>query len=151
MSSAKKYEYTIPRSFKLRMELEIAEKGNAEQKQKDPHQGFVSFGIGQIEDRGYDLQLCNWNGTIIGPQNTPLGEKFYSLRIHCGANYPNEMPVVHFVEKINMEGVDQKTGLVSGVMKNWHRGLSIYDYLVVIRMAMVAASKLKQPRDGETY
>jgi hypothetical protein len=27
------------------------------------------IGLGELEEKGYDLQLGNWNGTIIGPQN----------------------------------------------------------------------------------
>ena len=70
---------TVPRSFRLRQELEYAEKGAsmesksnqaaASNKPKDPHAVFVSFGLGDLDETGYDNQLSNWNGTIIGPQN----------------------------------------------------------------------------------
>ena len=69
----------VPRSFRLRQELEYAEKGAsmesksnqsaANNKPKDPHAVFVSFGLGELDDTNYDNQLSNWNGTIIGPQN----------------------------------------------------------------------------------
>ena len=75
----KRYEYRVPRSFRLRQELEYAEKGasmesksnqaGAAAKPKDQHAMFVSFGLGELDDTGYDNQLSNWNGTIIGPQN----------------------------------------------------------------------------------
>ena len=41
----------------------------ANAKPKDPHAVFVSFGLGELDETGYDNQLSNWNGTIIGPQN----------------------------------------------------------------------------------
>lgn len=61
----------VPRSFKLRMELEFGEKRVTEQKgeKPDPHRDFISFGLGDLEEKGYEWQLCNWNATIIGPQN----------------------------------------------------------------------------------
>jgi len=156
-AAVKKSEYKVPRSFRLRMELEVAEKGaTADQKAnsnkpKDPHAMWISFGLGELEDRGYDLQLCNWNGTIIGPQNTALGDRIYNLKIFCGNKYPDMLPTVHFVNKINMDGVDQKTGQVSGIMKSWSRKNTIYDYLVSIRTQMVQAAKVKQPQTHETY
>lgn len=50
-----------------------------------------------------------------------------------------------------MDGVDKKTGLVTGVVKNWTAAMTMYDYLVAIRNAMVAAAKTSQPPYGETY
>lgn len=157
--AVKKVEYRVPRSFRLRHELEVAEKGGAEQKTatstsnkpKDPHAGFISFGLGDLDEKGYDTQLCNWNGTIIGPQSTALGERIYQVKIHCGPRYPDVPPTIHFVTKIVMEGVDQRTGLVSGVMKTWTRKNTMYDYLAAIRNGMTAAAKLKQPGPNEVF
>ena len=179
----KRYEYRVPRSFRLRQELEFAEKGasmesksnqaGAAAKPKDQHAMFVSFGLGDLDDTSYDNQLSNWNGTIIGPQNvhshththprhtarthrsharthhaphtrtvrplmtllppfplvycgcvqTSLGERIYNLRMKCGPRYPDVPPTVHFVQKINMPGVDPLTGLVNHavIMKTWNR------------------------------
>jgi ubiquitin-conjugating enzyme E2 variant len=38
--------------------------------------------------------------------------RIYSLRIHCGDNYPDEPPEVTFITKINLPCVDGKTGKV---------------------------------------
>jgi len=155
---AHKYEYTVPRSFRLRMELEVAEKGaHAEAKEKDPnkadpHANWISYGLGDLTDAqtSYDRQLDQWTGTIIGPQNTPLGDRIYTVKIHCSPKYPDEPPTVKFINKISMPGVDDK-GNVSGIMKSWKRTNTIYDYLVSIRTAMVAASRIKQPAADAVY
>ena len=73
------------------------------------------LGLGDITDwqRGdYNLQLSHWRGTIIGPQNTRLGEKFYEIEIFCGPLYPEQPPEVTFKTKINMKEVDPITGKV---------------------------------------
>lgn len=158
-SAVKKYEYRVPRSFRLRQELEFAEKGATMEskntaKAKDPHFGYVSFGLGALEDNPpYDLQLANWNGTIIGPQNTVLGERIYNLKIKCGPRYPDVPPMIYFEQKIVMPGVNQSTGAVdhSTIMRTWNRNNTMYDYLVAIRTAMVAAAKTKQPSPNEQY
>lgn len=166
MAAPRKYPYIVPRSFRLRQELEFAEKGgqtesksnsNSSQRAKDPnaaHAGFVSFGLGDLDDNcSYENQLSNWNGTIIGPQNTNLGERIYAVKIKCGPQYPDAPPTVHFVTKINMAGVNAQNGLVdqSVIFPRWSRENTIYDYLCAIRNAMVAASKLKQPGPNEQF
>ena len=37
---------------------------------------------------GDDKSFTNWNGTIIGPQNTNFDNRIYMMNITCGANYP---------------------------------------------------------------
>jgi len=154
------YVYQIPRSFRLRMELEYAEKGSAgsdaksdgkdNKIAKNPNEVWCSYGLGDLTS-GYENQLANWNGTIIGPQNTNLGDRIYSLKIKCGAKYPDQAPEVQFLTKINMPGVDQTNGKVSGIMKNWTRKNTIMDYLIAIRTAMDGAAKLKQQGPTETW
>jgi len=160
MSSTKKYPYIVPRSFRLRQELEFAEKGPAasesktgsnSNKTKDPNAMWISFGLGDLDDSGYDNQLSNWNGTIIGPQGTPLGDRIYTIKLKCGSKYPDVAPTVQFVTKINMPGVDERTGLVKDIMKGWTRNSTMYDYLSAIRNSMTAAAKLKQPGPEETF
>lgn len=72
--------YEVPRNFKLLEELEAGEKGVSNGR----HAGWVSIGLD-----GDDMLLSNWRATIIGPQNTNLGERIYSLSVRraCRAAY----------------------------------------------------------------
>jgi ubiquitin-conjugating enzyme E2 variant len=154
-----KYYYRVPRSFKLREELDMAEKGTGIP-QNDPNKGYVTFGIEDVSKRGfygrglYENQLANWVATIIGPQGTPLGERFYSLTVMCPPTYPQTPPRIRFQNKIifgpgtvvDSQGYVQK---ISGF--SWHQGQSMYSMLCALRYAMGAASKIKQPSDSDTY
>ena len=75
------------------------------------------------------------------------------MRIKCGPRYPDVPPTVHFVQKINMPGVDPVTGQVTHavIMKTWTRNNTMYDYLAAIRQAMVQVAKIKQPGPDERY
>mmetsp|Transcript_14494 Transcript_14494/g.25981 ORF Transcript_14494/g.25981 Transcript_14494/m.25981 type:complete len:139 (+) Transcript_14494:264-680(+) len=133
----------VPRSFKLLEELEQGEKGVGV---PAPHSGFVSYGLADAED----MSLSHWNASIIGPQNTSLGDRIYTLRIFCSEDYPNVPPQIHFISKINMNIVDQRTGQVLK-MPGWNRNHSIANCLVYLREQMKRASKLSQPEDGTTF
>jgi len=157
MSGGPTYVYRVPRSFKLRHELDMAEKGvhfgesKDKAKPKSQHEEWITFGIGEIKDAPYERQLEAWNGTIIGPQNTNIGDRIYNVRIQCGPKYPDEPPMIWFVQKINMPGVYQTTGRCTGFLKSWTPENTMFDYLCAIRDAMTPASKLKQPGATETY
>eukprot|EP00475_Leptophrys_vorax_P041572 TRINITY_DN78352_c0_g1_i1.p2 TRINITY_DN78352_c0_g1~~TRINITY_DN78352_c0_g1_i1.p2 ORF type:complete len:146 (+),score=29.64 TRINITY_DN78352_c0_g1_i1:116-553(+) len=144
MAAAAQYEYRIPRNFKLLMELEDGEKGH----NSGPHAPWISLGLD-----GDDILLSDWNATIIGPQDTNIGDRIYTVKVHCGENYPEEPPTVRFVEKINMDCVDKRGNVTSKLdaLKNWNRDMSIFELLGAIRDAMVPASKLAQPAMGSTY
>jgi ubiquitin-protein ligase len=137
-------EYRVPRNFKLLEELEHGEKGNYQ----GPHAGWISLGLD-----GDDLLLSDWNATIIGPQDTNLGDRIYTVKVHAGEGYPDVPPVLRFVNKINMECVDN-TGLVTkklAALRDWNREMSIFDVLCAVRESMASAARLPQPSADATY
>lgn len=157
---AQQLYYKVPRSFKLRYELDMAEKGihfgesKDKPRPKSKHEEWVSLGLGDFKDDApYERQLEDWNGTIIPMQNTQLGARIYNVRIKCGPRYPEIPCAVWFVQKINMPGVSPSNGLCDPrvFVPDWTPDHCMFDFLFKLREAMVAAAKLKQPRENETY
>lgn len=75
--------------------------------------------------------MTNWNGTILGPPHvgptrgcqaalsysalqSVHENRIYSVKIHCGPDYPDKPPEVTFISKVNLPCVDQRNGKVSG-------------------------------------
>lgn len=92
-----------------------------------------SYGL----DEGDDLLMTNWNGTILGPphvsvatthlQTTRLTQhqpqsvhenRIYSLKIHCGPQYPDSPPDVTFISKVNLPCVNASNGKVRHMPKS---------------------------------
>jgi ubiquitin-conjugating enzyme E2 variant len=71
----------VPRTFRLYEELEKGEKAGLSNQN-------VSYGL----DKGDDQSFTDWNGTIVGPQNTNFDGRIYFLRITTGLNYPAQQP-----------------------------------------------------------
>jgi ubiquitin-conjugating enzyme E2 variant len=136
--------YTVPRNFKLLEELEQGEKGVSQGK----HGGWVSYGLD-----GDDMLLSKWNATIIGPQNTTLGDRIYSLRMFAGENYPQKPPEVQFVTKINLPCVDARGKVTNQLpaLASWKPSMGMVDVLFSLRDAMTAAARLPQPPPDATY
>lgn len=94
--------------------------------------------------------MTNWRGTIWGPPHVSscccyqvwettkvccpmlIGypshqghheNRIYELKMQCGANYPQEPPVINFVSQINLPGVNNVDGLVDrnsiGILRDW--------------------------------
>jgi len=103
--------------------------------------------------------------------------RIYSLKIHCGDQYPDVPPTIQFVSRVNLPFVSQTDGKVDKtklpVLANWHRNHSIETVLVEIRrsapppssisafcsspyfvfreMASFSNRKLPQPPEGSTF
>jgi len=138
----------VPRNFRLLAELEAGEKGHGEEKEKHKSAPWCSYGLD-----GDDIFLSYWNGTIIGPQNTPLGEYIFNIKIHCGKEYPDKPPTLKFVDKINMDCIDPQGNVTNKlpILAQWKRDYQIKDILYQLHEMMTPASKLKQPTVGSTY
>ena len=84
-------------------------------------------------------------------------ERFYELKMIVGENYPQEPPEIYFVSKINMNGINQKTGLVDknsfAVLKSWTKNNTLLDAIKGIRKEMESSAfkKLSQPEEGARY
>jgi len=140
MSTAK-----VPRNFRLLEELEKGEKGLGAE--------ACSYGL---ED-GDDLLMTNWNGTILGPPHSSHENRIYSLKIHCGDQYPDVPPDVTFLSKINLPCVDGKTGKVDPTklpcLVQWRREFTMETILIELRRYMASAQnkKLPQPPEGSMF
>jgi ubiquitin-conjugating enzyme E2 variant len=110
--------------------------------------------------------MSNWNGTIIGPGHVCLfasakrhpissvtddqtdhlqtvhENRIYSLKIVCGASYPDTPPEVRFNSRVNLPFVNSTNGKVDPskfpVLAAWTRNNSIESVLVEIRKCVLS-------------
>ncbi len=134
----------IPRNFKLLEELEASEKGT----------GDMSISMGLVNSD--DIFLTEWNASILGPQGGPFDGRLYELRVTAGPEYPLKPPVVRFVSRVNMAGVDQRTGDVTRdfpALSNWNRDMTLESVLVALKNSMNVPNnrRLPQPQEGATF
>merc|ERR1712183_936604 len=97
---------TVSRISKLRDELKAGENNET---------GQVFWELRRSWDTS-DASLSEWRGTVCGPLGTTFDNRLYSLSIECGDDYPKVMPSIKFIDRVNMEGVDDN-GLADGVME----------------------------------
>ena len=130
-----------PRNFKLLAEVEAMEKGGT-----DMH---ISYGLKKPDD----LFMVDFNASIMGPGGTPFQDRFYSLSIKCGPNYPVEPPEVRFETKCNMGCIDQSSGKVTKAPLSWDRTKGIQDFLkaLLAEMHSSANKRLKQPAEDSHF
>jgi ubiquitin-conjugating enzyme E2 variant len=137
----KKTQDPILRRFRLIEEYEKAKEGE---------DAYISYGLIDPDDRS----LSKWSASIVGPQGTPF-DRFYTLEITTGPNYPAEPPLVQFITKINLPYVDQKTGVVDSKkfdgFKNWKEDITLGFLLKFLKDEMKRYKSLKQPAEGTTF
>ena len=100
--------------------------------------------------------MKHWNGTIIGPNNTPFEGRIYALQIECGEDYPNVPPSLKFRTRVSLPCVRDNGGVdprALPVTANWTRKNTIEDCLnaIYIMMSHPSSRRLQQPPDGDMF
>mmetsp|Transcript_103229 Transcript_103229/g.126160 ORF Transcript_103229/g.126160 Transcript_103229/m.126160 type:complete len:155 (+) Transcript_103229:50-514(+) len=140
--------YKVPRNFKLLDELEMAEKDKHGKKYGD-ESAWINLGL-----NGQDATFTHWNASIIPHQGGHIGERIYNLKITAGPGYPDDPPLVRFVQKVAMPCVNAKGQVEYSKLKNykWTEESSIFEVLLAVRKMMQpyaqACAKIKA---GTTY
>jgi ubiquitin-conjugating enzyme E2 variant len=98
--------------------------------------------------------MVNWNGTIIGPNNTPFEGRIYSLQIECGESYPDRPPTLKFRTRVALSCVSKDTGKVEPrglpILTNWRRSNTIEDCLNGLYTLMQHPSSRRTAQPPET-
>jgi ubiquitin-protein ligase len=81
--------------------------------------------------------------------------RIYSLKIHCGDDYPDRPPTIHFLSRVNLPFVSQTNGKVDPVklaaLSQWGRDSSIETILVGIRRYVHYFLSLPRHRSHQQY
>ena len=90
------------------------------------------------------------------PLQTPFEFRLYELRITAGPDYPLKPPVVRFVSRINLQYVNQSSGMVEKELPQlagWHRNMKLEDVLVGLKNSMTNPHnrRLPQPPEGAAF
>ena len=125
-------EYRVPRNFKLLDELEMCEKGKYHNVQKYGHDcNWVNLGLD-----GIDPTFTHWNGSLIPVPGGYLGDRIYTLKIEATPNYPQEPPIIKFVQKVAMKCVDDNGYVQFDKMQTnfkWTEEKCLFEAVLAIR------------------
>lgn len=83
--------------------------------------------------------------------------RIYSVKMHCGPQYPDKPPTIQFVSVVNLPCVNQRNGVVDPsqlpCLANWKRENTMETILIELRryMASSQCKKLPQPPEGTIY
>jgi ubiquitin-conjugating enzyme E2 D/E len=80
-----------------------------------------------------ESDLFNWNGSIVGPSDTPFQGGVFNLRIHFPVDYPFKAPRLQFTTKIYHPNINSDGGICLDVLKDkWSPALTISKVLLSV-------------------
>ena len=89
----------------------------------------TNISAGPIEDNN----IFKWNGTIIGPSNTPYEDGIFTLNLDFPENYPFKPPQINFKTKIFHPNISNTGSICLDILQNnWSPALTIVKTLLSI-------------------
>lgn len=103
----------IPRNIKLLQEYDAAIGRDGKTFIPLEHTGMIGYGAEEDAKSDVDfMKLTNWHAMIIGPQESPIGQVIYTLKVHIPEDYPRIGPIVNFIGPKLVMGCIDETGRV---------------------------------------